>query len=74
MFGRDGIFQLERIGIADDGMRELEVLAQYKLEAQLPLLPCDQEHPGGRERLLVKNFVIPARYSWEGAWEDSEDT
>ena len=50
---------------------ESEALAQYKLEAQLPLLPCDQEHPGCRERLLVKKFIIPARYSWEDGWEES---
>ncbi len=55
-------------------MRGLEALAQYKLEVQLPLSPCDREHPGSRERLLVKKFVIPARYSWEGTWEDSEGT
>ena len=60
--------------MADGGMRVLDALAQYKLEAQLPLMPCDQEHPGGREMLLVKKFVIPASCSWEGAWEDSEDT
>ena len=35
----------------------------------MPLLPCDQEHSGSRERLLVKKFVTPACYSWEDGWE-----
>ena len=55
--------------MADDGTQELEALAQYKLEAQMPLLPCDQEHPCSREEMRFKKFVIPACYSWEDAWE-----